>query len=109
MRMYAQDKFGIKCDFVDMTKLENVEKVLKPETRLIWIETPTNPTLKMVDIEQLCKWAKEHNLVSVCDNTFASPYLQSPLLLGADISYNSCTKYLAGHSDLVMGAVALNN
>ena len=109
MRVYAQDKFGIKLDFVDMTNLENVEKLIKPETKLIWIETPTNPTLKMVDIEAACQLAKKNNLISVCDNTFASPYLQSPLLLGADISYNSCTKYLAGHSDLVMGAIVLNN
>ncbi len=63
----------------------------------------------MVDIEAACKLAKKHNLISVCDNTFASPYLQSPLLLGADISYNSCTKYLGGHSDIVMGAIVLSN
>lgn len=63
----------------------------------------------MIDIQGACEIAKKHNLISVCDNTFASPYLQSPLLLGADISYNSCTKYLGGHSDLVMGAIITNN
>lgn len=65
--------------------------------------------MKMIDIHAACEIAKKHNLISVCDNTFASPYLQSPLLIGADISYNSCTKYLGGHSDLVMGAIVTNN
>lgn len=109
MRLYAQDKFGIEVDFVDMTDLANIEKAIKPTTKLIWIETPTNPTMKMIDIEAACQVAKKHNLISVCDNTFASPVLQNPLLLGADISYNSCTKYLGGHSDLVMGAIVSNN
>lgn len=109
MREYAQEKFGIETDFIDMTNLENAEKLIKRHTKLIWIETPTNPTLKIVDIEAVCQLAKKHNLIIVCDNTFATPYLQSPLHLGVDISYNSCTKYLGGHSDLVMGAIVLNN
>lgn len=109
MRVYAEDKFGINVDFVDMTNLENIEKAIKPNTKLLWIETPTNPTLKMIDIEAVCKLAKKNNLISICDNTFASPFLQSPLLLGADVSYNSCTKYLGGHSDLVMGAIVTSN
>jgi cystathionine beta-lyase/cystathionine gamma-synthase len=107
--MYARDKFNIEVDFVDMTKLELIEQAIKPNTKIIWIETPTNPTMKMVDIESVSQLAKKNNLISVCDNTFASPYLQSPLLIGADISYNSCTKYLGGHSDIVMGCIVTNN
>ena len=82
---------------------------MTPETKMIWIETPTNPTMKIIDIQGACDIAKKHGVISVVDNTFASPYLQSPLLLGADIVYHSCTKYLGGHSDVVMGAIATNN
>lgn len=92
-----------------MTVLENIEKQITPQTKILWIETPTNPTMKMIDIEAVAQLAKKHNIVTVCDNTFASPYLQSPLLLGIDVSYNSCTKYLGGHSDLVMGAIVTND
>jgi cystathionine gamma-lyase len=101
--------FGIQVDFVDMTSLEAVEKAIKPNTRMIWIETPTNPTLKVADIQAICEIAKKHNVFTVVDNTFASPYFQSPLLLGADISYNSMTKYLGGHSDVVAGCIATNS
>lgn len=101
--------FGLQIDFVDMTILENVEKAIKPNTKMIWIETPTNPTLKVCDIQAICELAKKHNLITCVDNTFASPYFQSPLLLGADISYSSMTKYLGGHSDVVAGCIATNN
>ena len=76
---------------------------------MLWIETPTNPTLKIIDIEGASKIAKKHGAFTVVDNTFATPLLQSPLLLGADVVYHSCTKYLGGHSDVVMGAIATNN
>lgn len=109
MRLFARDKFGIQLDFVDKTNLENIEKAMTPETKMIWIETPTNPTMKIIDIEGACKIAKKHGVISVVDNTFATPFLQSPLLLGADIAYHSCTKYLGGHSDVVMGAIATND
>ena len=96
-------------DFVDMTDPNNVEKAIKPNTKLIWIETPTNPTLKICDIKKICKIGQDHNILTVADNTFASPYLQCPILLGADISLNSCTKYIGGHSDLIMGVVTTNS
>lgn len=103
-------KFGIEATFVDMTNPENVTSAIKPNTRLVWIETPTNPTLKIVDIEAVSKIAHQHpNIVVVVDNTFASPYFQRPLTLGADIAYHSVTKYLNGHSDVVMGAVITNS
>jgi cystathionine gamma-lyase len=102
-------KFGIEVDFVDMTDLDTVLKAIKPNSKMMWIETPTNPTLKISDIKALADIAKKHNLVSVVDNTFSSPYFQSPILLGADISYNSMTKYLGGHSDVVAGCIATNS
>jgi cystathionine gamma-lyase len=92
-----------------MTNFENVEKAIKPNTKLIWMETPTNPTLKICDIEKISALAKSKNILTAVDNTFSSPYLQSPLLLGADMSVNSVTKYIGGHSDVVMGAVVLND
>jgi cystathionine gamma-lyase len=96
---------------IDMTDLEFVKSKMTPETRMVWMETPTNPTLKLIDIEAVVKIAKEINsdVITVVDNTFASPYNQSPLLLGATVSYNSLTKYIAGHSDLVAGAIATND
>ena len=77
--------------------------------KILWIETPSNPTLKCCDIEKLCQLARKHGLVSIVDNTFATPYLQSPILLGADIVLHSCTKYIGGHTDLLMGAICLND
>ena len=109
LREIGQKRQGLTIDFVDMTDFENVEKFRKPETKCIIIETPTNPTMKICDIQKICTWAKKHNIISVVDNTFASPYLQSPLLLGADICWNSCTKYIGGHSDLIMGTLTLND
>lgn len=75
----------------------------------MWIETPTNPTLKVGDIRKLCQLAREHGILTVVDNTFASPYLQSPILLGADVVVHSCTKYIGGHTDVLMGAICLND
>ena len=109
MRLFARDKFGMEVDFVDKTKLSNIEEKIKENTKLLWIETPTNPTLKVIDIEGACKIAKKHGIFTVVDNTFATPILQSPILLGADVVYHSCTKYLGGHSDVVMGAIATND
>jgi cystathionine gamma-lyase len=92
-----------------MTDVENIKQAVKTNTKLIWIETPTNPTLKVCDIEEICKFAKTRNIITVVDNTFPSPYLQSPLQLGADISVNSVTKYIGGHSDVVMGVLVVND
>ena len=100
-------KFGIKVNYTDTTDVNNVLDNITPQTKLIWIETPTNPTLKISDIEAICKIAKSINEdILVCvDNTFASPALQKPLSLGADIIVHSGTKYLGGHSDLIAGLV----
>ncbi len=99
------EKFGIKLHYADATKVENVFNAITPKTKLIWIETPTNPTLKIADIEAIAKIAKSQNCLLCVDNTFASPVLQQPILLGADIVVHSATKYLGGHSDLIAGVV----
>jgi cysteine-S-conjugate beta-lyase len=99
------EKFGIKVNFADATRTENVFDAITPHTRLIWIETPTNPTLKISDIEAIAKIAKAGGCLLCVDNTFASPALQQPLSLGADIVVHSATKYLGGHSDLIAGLV----
>ena len=96
---------GIKSRFIDMREPGDVRAALRPETKMLWIETPTNPMLNIVDIAALTEIAREHGAISVVDNTFASPYLQQPLTLGADLVLHSATKYLGGHSDVVMGAV----
>jgi len=101
--------FGLEFSYVNATKAENVESAIKCNTKLIWLETPTNPLLKLCDIAAISKIAKEHNLITAVDNTFASPYLQNPLNLGADIVVHSTTKYLGGHSDVVGGAILLSN
>jgi len=101
--------YGIKFHFINMSDAANIEKYVTEKTKLIWIETPTNPTMQIVDIEACAKIAKKHNLLLAVDNTFASPYLQNPLLLGADIVMHSVTKYLGGHSDVVMGALIMND
>ena len=103
------EKFGIKFHFVDLTNAENVKNYINDKTRLIWAETPTNPTMQIIDIKAVSKIAKDNNLLMVADNTFASPYLQNPLDLGADIVMHSVTKYLGGHSDVVMGALITNS
>ncbi|MEL0010065.1 MAG: cystathionine gamma-synthase [Bacteroidota bacterium] len=98
--------YGIDFSFVNMTDLSRVEATLRPSTKMVWIETPTNPLLHIVDISALSELARQNGALSVVDNTFASPYLQRPLELGADVVMHSATKYLAGHSDVIHGAVA---
>ncbi|MBS1609660.1 MAG: PLP-dependent transferase [Bacteroidetes bacterium] len=106
-RLFTQvyQKFGITVNFVDTTNAENVFEAITAKTKLIWIETPTNPTLKISDIEAIAKIAKANKCLLCVDNTFASPALQQPLSLGADIVVHSATKYLGGHSDLIAGLV----
>ncbi|MCB0693617.1 MAG: cystathionine gamma-synthase [Lewinellaceae bacterium] len=99
------EPFGLKSKFIDMTRIENLEKAISPDTKLIWIETPTNPLLNIVDIKAVCEVARAKGIMTCVDNTFASPYLQTPLDLGADLVLHSATKYLGGHSDLVLGAI----
>ncbi len=102
---HIYEKFGIKINYVDTTGAENVFNAITPNTKLIWLETPTNPTLKVSDIEAIAKIAKANSCLLCVDNTFASPALQQPLTLGADIVVHSATKYLGGHSDLIAGLV----
>jgi cystathionine gamma-lyase len=101
--------FGIKFHFLDLSNPENMVPYITDKTKLIWIETPTNPTMKIIDIEEVGKIAKAKNVLLCVDNTFASPYLQNPIDLGADIVMHSATKYLGGHSDVVMGALMMNS
>mgnify|MGYP000088426335 CR=1 FL=1 len=101
--------YGIDFTFVDMTDIENVKEAATDNAKLLWIETPTNPLLRVVDIEELTNFAKKQDILSLVDNTFASPYLQQPLELGADMVLHSTTKYLGGHSDVIGGAVATSN
>lgn len=101
--------YGIDFTFVDMTDIENVKEAATENAKLLWIETPTNPLLRIVDIEGLTDFAKKQDILSLVDNTFASPYLQQPLALGADMVLHSTTKYLGGHSDVIGGAVATSN
>lgn len=103
------EKFGIKFHFIDLTNSENLLNYINDKTRLIWAETPTNPTMQIIDIEACAKIAHTKNIWLAVDNTFASPYLQNPLDLGADIVMHSVTKYLGGHSDVVMGALITND
>ncbi|MDR9414993.1 MAG: cystathionine gamma-synthase [Gracilimonas sp.] len=103
------EPYGIDFSFVDMTDLKSVEEAITPSTKLMWIETPTNPLLRVVDIRALVNLAEPENILTVVDNTFASPYLQRPLEFGADAVLHSATKYLAGHSDVIHGAVASSN
>ncbi|MDR6842912.1 cystathionine gamma-synthase [Pseudoxanthomonas sacheonensis] len=100
---------GLDFSFVDLTDLSAFEAAIRPETKMVWVETPTNPMLKIVDIEAVCAIARKHGLRVVVDNTFASPILQRPLQLGADIVMHSATKYLNGHSDMVGGMVVVGN
>ncbi len=101
--------FGIKFHFIDLTKSENISAVINSNTKLLWIETPTNPTMQITDIKAAAAIAKSHQIICAVDNTFASPYLQNPLDLGADIVMHSVTKYLGGHSDVIMGALCIND
>jgi cystathionine beta-lyase len=110
-RMFTKvfSKYGIVFHFVDMHDFDAIEKTINSKTKMIWVETPTNPMMKIIDIAAMVEVAKKHNLISVIDNTFASPYLQNPLYMGADIVMHSATKYLNGHSDVIMGAICTNN
>jgi cystathionine gamma-lyase len=98
---------NISASFVDLTSIESFEKAITPHTRMVWVESPTNPLLKIVDLEAVATIARRHKLISVCDNTFASPWIQRPLELGFDIVVHSTTKYLNGHSDVIGGAAVL--
>lgn len=107
-RLFRQvfEPFGIDFTFVDMTNLDEIESAINDQTKLIWIETPTNPLLRIIDIKGVTEIARDRNIMTAVDNTFASPYLQQPLNLGADVVMHSTTKYLGGHSDVIGGAVA---
>lgn len=100
---------GLQVSYIDMSNLDNVKKAIRPETKMLWIETPTNPLLKLADIAALAKLAKEHNLLSVVDNTFATPWIQKPINMGVDLVVHSATKYIGGHSDVIGGVVVVND
>jgi cystathionine gamma-lyase len=110
-RMFKRvfEKYGIKFHFLDLTDVKNIEGALNEKTRLFWLETPTNPLMNIVDIKAFTDIARKRNILTAVDNTFASPYLQNPLDLNADIVMHSVTKYLGGHSDVVMGALVVND
>ncbi len=101
--------FGLEFSYVDMTDLDAVEAVLRPSTKMIWVETPTNPLLRIVDIAAICDLAVDRDITVAVDNTFASPYLQQPLSLGADLVMHSSTKYIGGHSDVIGGVICTND
>ena len=103
------EKFGIKFHFIGMDNVDTIASYINENTKLIWVETPTNPMLNIIDIKAVADVAKKHDVLLAVDNTFATPYLQRPLDLGADIVMHSATKYLGGHSDVVMGALMLND
>lgn len=102
-------KYDLRFSFVDMTDLDTVSAAITDKTRMIWIESPTNPLMKIIDIAAIAKMAKQHSIVTVVDNTFASPIFQSPLELGADLVMHSTTKYIGGHSDIIGGAIMTSN
>lgn len=111
VRLFEQvaRRFGLDFTYVDMTDAENVLRAIRPETKLLWIETPTNPLLKLIDLEAVAAVAGDAGVLTVCDNTFLSPYFQRPLDFGIDIVMHSTTKYLNGHSDVIGGAIVLND
>ncbi|EPD49861.1 hypothetical protein HMPREF1208_01397 [Staphylococcus sp. HGB0015] len=102
-------RYGIEFDFVNTTDVKNIEAKINDQTKMLFIETPSNPLLRVTDIQAVSELAKQHQLLTVVDNTFMTPYYQTPLTLGADIVVHSATKYLGGHSDVVAGLVAVNN
>lgn len=103
------ESFGIKFHFIPINEKADIEKVLNKNTKLIWLETPTNPMMKIIDIGMVSEVAKKHKILLAVDNTFATPYLQTPTDLGADIVMHSVTKYLGGHSDVIMGAIVVKD
>jgi cystathionine gamma-lyase len=110
-RMFKRvyEKFGIKFHFLDLTDVKNIDPYLNEKTKLMWLETPSNPLMRIIDIQACVALAKKRGVTVAVDNTFASPYLQNPLDLGADIVMHSVTKYLGGHSDVIMGALVVND
>lgn len=110
-RMFKRvfERFGIKFHFIDLTQASALNSYINGKTKLIWLETPSNPLMNIIDIKSCVDIAKKNNIIVAVDNTFASPYLQNPLDLGADIVMHSVTKYLGGHSDVVMGALITND
>lgn len=110
-RMFRRifEKYGIRFHFTDLTNINNIDASLNDKTRLLWLETPTNPLMNIVDIKAAVDKVKGRNIIVAVDNTFASPYLQNPLDLGADLVMHSVTKYLGGHSDVIMGALMTNS
>lgn len=110
-RMFTKvfERFGIKFHFIDLTDAKNAEAYVNSKTKMFWLETPSNPLMRIIDIEACVKLAKKNNCLVAVDNTFASPYLQNPLDIGADIVMHSVTKYLGGHSDVIMGALVVND
>lgn len=110
-RMFTQifENLGIKFRFVGMQEASKIEEVITEKTKMIWVETPTNPMMSIIDIEAVSKLARQHGILVAVDNTFATPYLQQPLELGADIVMHSATKYLGGHSDVVMGGLVVKD
>ena len=103
------ENFGLKFHFVGMDNSQKIEKFINSKTKLLWVETPTNPMMNIIDIKSITTLAKTHGIMVAVDNTFASPYLQQPLTLGADIVMHSATKYLAGHSDVVLGSLVVKD
>jgi cystathionine gamma-lyase/cystathionine beta-lyase len=103
------ENYGIKFHFINLTDTNNIQKYINTNTKLIWVETPTNPTMQIIDIVTCSAISKSNKILLAVDNTFASPFLQNPLELGADIVMHSATKYLGGHSDVVMGALIMND
>jgi cystathionine beta-lyase len=103
------ERAGIKFHFIDLTNPENILPLIKKSTKLLWLETPSNPLMRIIDIQACVTIAKKHAIQVAVDNTFASPYLQNPLDLGADVVMHSVTKYLGGHSDVIMGALVVND
>ena len=103
------EDFGLKFHFVGMDNSQKIEKFINSKTKLLWVETPTNPMMNIIDIKSITTLAKTHGIMVAVDNTFASPYLQQPLTLGADIVMHSATKYLAGHSDVVLGSLVVKD
>lgn len=110
-RMFSKvfANYNIKFHYIDLNDAENIKQHINANTKMLWVETPTNPTMQIVDLKACAAIAKTNNLIFAVDNTFASPYLQNPLALGADIVMHSVTKYIGGHSDVVMGALVTNN
>ena len=110
-RMFTRlfEQYGLVFHFVDMADVENIKAKISAKTKLIWLETPTNPMMKLIDIREVCNAVSGQDILVAVDNTFASPYLQQPLDLGADIVMHSATKYLGGHSDVIAGALVAKN